>query len=143
MFLTFLESVQKVTLADPGTLATGVYAYQDMAEFTEAEVALLVGATDQAIDLKLVQAQDDSGTGKKDVEGAAITQLTGADDNKLVTIEIDQYQLDGDNGYRYVTAELTLTGGAATTGAVLFQGQVRHQPASQPASVAEQVLVTG
>lgn len=103
-----------------------------------------VGATDITFDAKIEQATDSSGTGAKDVTGAAITQLTGTDDNKYVSIDLEPAKLDIANNFNYV--RLTLTAGDGTAGTTcsgLLMLCSRHQPPTQPAEYAEQILVAG
>jgi hypothetical protein len=141
--ITQKEGLYKQVLIDPGTVTSTTTAYLDMAEVHTAEFFLAVGATDQAIALKLVQATSAAGAGKQDITGAAITALAGTDDNKQVSIEVDPYQLDFNNGYRFVAAETTLTGGTATTGCLFVQALMEKQPVTAHADVVQQVLQVG
>jgi hypothetical protein len=71
--------------------------------------------TNATLDAKLEQATDGSGTGAKDVTGAAITQLTqaGTDSDKLALINLDPSKLDVANDFDYF--RLTLTVATATS----------------------------
>ncbi|MCB0048953.1 MAG: hypothetical protein KDE24_05320 [Caldilinea sp.] len=103
-----------------------------------------VGATDTTVDAKLQQATDSSGTGAKDITGAAITQIAGTGDNRFVSIDLATENLDLANGFDYV--RLSITAGDGTTGAyaaaVIIQN-ARHMPPTQPAAYAEKVVVAG
>ena len=105
---------------------------------------IAIGATDAAVDAKIEQASDSSGTGAKDISGAAITQLTSTSDNKQASIDLETDRLDHAAGFGYV--RLTVTVASGTTGAVVA-GEVlmtaRHQPVTQPATYVEKVVVAG
>jgi len=147
MIYTFTEDVRRVQLLDPQTLnnATSTSAYQDVSDAERVVFVLELGATDTTVDAKLVQATDASGTGAKDITGAAITQLAATDDNKQAMIEVQTNRLDINNGYRYVAAQVTV--GAGTTGATLagalYLVNTGDRPVTQPASVAQTVVVAG
>lgn len=85
-----------------------------------------IGATDQTFNLKLQEATDAAGTSSGDISGKAITQLTGADDNSIVAIELRTEELSADHDWiRFVA-----TAGAATvTASVELYGIVsRYNP---------------
>lgn len=141
--ITQKEDIYTEVLIDPGAITSTTTAYFDMADVHTAEWLLAIGATDQTINMKLVQATDASGTGKKDVPDAAITALTGTDDNKQASIEIDPYQLDINNGFRYVAAEPAVSGGTGTTGCLLLKAVAKSKPVATHTDVLEQVLLVG
>lgn len=97
------------------------------------------------LDAKIEQATDASGTGAKDLDGAAIAQLTkaGSDDSKQAVIEFAAEDLDIAGDYNHV--RLTMSIGTATSdaGALLLAMGLRYLPASDydAASVAEIVTV--
>lgn len=68
------------------------------------------GAIGTSLDAKVTQAQDSSGTGAKDVTGAALTQILTALQNGLATIDIGPGALDDKNGFKYVRVEVTVVG---------------------------------
>jgi hypothetical protein len=141
--ITQKEDLFKQVLIDPGTVTSTTTAYLDMADVHTAEFFLAVGATDQAIAMKLVQATSAAGAGKQDITGAAIVALAGTDDNKQVSIEVDPYQLDFNNGFRFVAAETAVSGGTATTGCLFVQAVMQKKPVTAHADVVQQVLVVG
>lgn len=141
--ITQKEDLYKQVLLDPGTLSAGTTAYFDMADKHTAEWFLSIGATDQITDMKLVQATTSGGAGVKDVPDAAITPIAATSDNKQGSIEIDPYQLDFNNGFRYVAAVLALTGGSATTGHLLLTAVPKSRPVTAHADILEQVLLVG
>lgn len=103
---------------------------------------VLVGATDTTTNAKFQQASDSSGTGAKDVTDAAITQVTSSGDNRHCSIELDPSKLDAANGFSWV--RLTITAGDGTTGgniAGVVMAEKRHQPVTQAAAYAEQIMV--
>lgn len=104
---------------------------------------VFVGDTDITVDAKIRQAQDGSGTGVKDIAGAAITQYTAGDDNKWATIDVDAAKLDINNGFNHVA--LVITVGNGTTGAVVAGAllqEARHKPPAQPTAYKEAVRLT-
>jgi len=63
------------------------------------------------LDLAVWQATNAAGAGAKIVTGKTITQLTGADDNEMVGIELRTEELDVNGGFDYIRVQ-TLNGGA-------------------------------
>jgi hypothetical protein len=103
-----------------------------------------VGVTDITLDAKIQQATDSSGTGAKDVTGAAITQYTATDDNKYSTIDLEAAALDINNNFTYV--RLGITVGNGSTGAYVSASVIRtsrHMPPTQAAAYKEKVVVAG
>lgn len=121
--------------------ATKTSDYVDLSQFNALLAVVNVGAVTATgkVDAKLVQATAADGTGKKDISGKAITQLTDASSNKQVEINLFAEELDTDNGFRYVALEVTNTTAAAIVSAVLLGASGRYDPASDNnvASVAE------
>lgn len=145
MLATFFQQVYRQVLKT-GTLASETLpaAYIEVGQFERFAFALDVGATDQGIAFKVVQATDSAGTGSKDITSAAITALTATDDNKQVLIEVQTAKLDINNGFNYVACTTTLTGGSATVGHSVFYGiNPKVAPVTQPAAFVQQVLVAG
>ena len=82
------------------------------------------------VDAKLQQALDSSGTGAKDINGKAITQIvktTG--DNKQALINLKPEELDTLNGLGFVRVALTVGVAASITGAQLLGVNPRFAPA--------------
>ncbi len=126
------------------TSGTAVPAtYIDVSEFDYFGFVLMVGATDRtAQKIQVRQATANDGTGAKDVSGAVNTALGATDDNKFVLVTCRAAALDTANGFRYVAALPTWTGGTAGLGAILFFGwRARNVPVSQPAAFAEVIRV--
>lgn len=102
------------------TVTTG---WIDMQDWYTIMAVLMVGdfAATSTLNAKFQQASDNAGTGAKDVAGAAITALTqaGADDNKQAVINLQQGDLDFNNGFRFVRLSATIATAAADFGAVV------------------------
>lgn len=141
--ITQKEDIYTQVLVDPGDITSETTPYFDMANVHTAEWLLAIGATDQTINMKLVQATSAAGADVKDVPNAAITELAGTDDNKQASIEIDPYQLDINNGFRYVAAVTAVSGGTGTTGSLLLKALMKSKPVAKHTDVAEQVLLVG
>lgn len=126
-------------LTDDAALST---SWINAGDVTRIFGLVLVGATDTTTDAKLQQATDSSGTGAKDVTDAAITQVTSTGDNRHCSIEVHPSKLDTANGFYWV--RLTITAGNGSTGsniAGVLMAEKRHQPVSQAAAYAEQIVV--
>lgn len=125
-----------------GTVATG---YVNAGLFAQLLAELDVGAlgASATVDAKLQQATDGSGTGVKDITGAAITQLTkaGTDDNKLVLINLDCNKLDVAGGFNYVRLSVTVGTAACLIAARLYGLGARFEPGAHIATVDEVVNV--
>lgn len=133
---------------DANAAATLLTAWAD-ASIYESFLALISAGdlgTNATLDAKLVQAQDSSGTGAKDITGSAITQFTqaGTDrSNKQAFINLESEDLDKANGYRYVA--LSMTGATATSdfSGHLFGFNPKYGFGTHIASVIESVGVRG
>lgn len=105
---------------------------------------LAVGATDITLDAKFEQATDSSGTGAKDVTGAAITQMAATDDNKYKSIDLESALVDTANGFNHVRLKVAVGDGTAGSYVAAFLLRFcRHMPPTQPAAYAEQIVVAG
>jgi hypothetical protein len=146
MIKTFYEEVYRQQVANPAALSAGTLpaSYINVSDFDRFAFVLELGATDQAVDFKVVQATAAAGTGSKDVSGAAITQFATTDDNKQAMIEVEVRKLDINNGFYFVAVTSALTGGTATTASIVFYGVNNGVvPVTQPAAFAQRVLVAG
>lgn len=123
--------------------ATVLSSYMPIVNATSVFAIVIVGATDTTVDVKIRQATDSSGTGVKDVTGAAVTQITATDDDKFVTIEVAPSKFDQDNGFDH--AVLSVTAGDGTTGAYVAGFLInpdRHAPPTQVAAYLEAITLT-
>lgn len=138
-----------VGVIDPDAYGTGTETtgWIDMASFNEIMAVVMAGTlgASATLDAKIEQAQDASGTGVKDVAGAAITQLTkaGSDDDKQAIINLWAEDLDVDNDFTHVRLSMTVGTAASDAGAVVLGMCERYGPASDGdlASVAEIVAL--
>lgn len=138
------EGVALIATIDPAEnlVAATVSDYGDIGKFASMLALLQLGVIGAAatIDMKLVQATDASGTGKKDITGKAITQLVKAtDDDKQAMINVRAEDLDIDNDFSFVAIELTVGAAISQSSCALLGFGARYKPASDEnlASVAE------
>jgi hypothetical protein len=99
---------------------------------------------DTTVDAKIQQATDASGTGAKDITGAAITQYTDQDGSKFASIDLEAAALDLPGGFNHV--QLSITGGNGTAGAYASATIIRtarHMPPTQVAAYKEKIVVAG
>jgi hypothetical protein len=97
--------------------------------------------TNATLDAKLQQAIDSAGTGAKDINGKAITQLTQAasGSNKQALINLRPEELDTVNGFGFVRLSLTVGVAASLTAAQVLGVNPRFAPAdaANQAAVAQ------
>jgi hypothetical protein len=128
-------------LVDDATAAT---VYFPLTSVIRIWALVAVGATDITLDVKLQQATDSSGTGVKDIIGAAVTQIAATDDNKYVAIDVEPAMLDIANDFDHARLLITVgdgTAGAYVAGFVILRH--RHMPVTQPAAFFQTVEVAG
>ena len=101
-----------------------------VAEFREIVSVISVGdlAATATFNAKMRQATDSSGTGAKDISGAAITELADDDDDKLLQISVLDEDLDVDGGFDYVALVCTPATAAVEFGAVVYGCDPRYKP---------------
>lgn len=115
-----------VGVIDPDAYAASTITsdWIDMAKFYALLAIVMAGdmGASATIDAKIQQATDASGTGAKDVTGLAITQLTkaGSDDNKQVEINVQQGDLDKNNGFRFVRLSMTIATAACDAAGLII-----------------------
>ena len=111
--------------------AEATTGYLSMRDFHKLTVIVMAGAIGAlgTVDCKVVQAQDDAGTGVKDISGKAITPLDEGDDNSAAVIEVDTSEMDATNNFDYINVILSTGGNVACLTNVLV---VRHQPRFSP-----------
>ena len=143
------DRVAVVGVIDPdanaaGTLTTGWISMSDFQSVMAVVQAGTLGSN-ATIDAKLEQASDASGTGAKDIDGAAITQLTeaGGDDDKQAVIYCNGEDLDLKNDFSHVRLSMTIGTANSDSSAIVLGLDPRYAPASNGdlASVAEIVSV--
>lgn len=134
---------------DPDANAAGTYTtgWISMSTFQSVMAIVMAGAlgASATIDAKMEQAQDASGTGAKDLEGSAITQLTqaGSDSDQQAIIECWAEDLDLANDFTHVRLSMTVGTANSDSGAIVMGFNPRYGPASDAdaATVAEIVTV--
>lgn len=112
------------------TSAEATTGYLSMRDYHKAVVIYNGGAlaANATVDLKIMQAQDDAGTGVKAISGKAITTLGNANDNVICVIELDSSEMDVTNNFDYINV-VHLCGGAAAclTSVVVIRYEPRFQ----------------
>lgn len=131
---------------DAYTAATYETGWIDMSNFQTVMAVVMAGAlgTSATLDAKLEQASDGSGTGAKDITGAAITQLTqaGSDSDKQAVIECWAEDLDLANGFTHVRLSMTVATATSDCGAVVLGMNPRYGPASDYDAATVDEIVT-
>lgn len=135
---------------DPDAQGAGASTsnYVDAGGFEALMAIIFAGTlgTSATLDAKLVQATDSSGTGSKDISGAAITQLTqaGSDSDKQAIINVRPEDLDLDGGFTHVAIVMTVATATSDTGAVLLGIHPRYAPASDSdLGSVDEIVTTG
>ena len=130
--------IHKEVLFGPATVASGTSAYKSVQDCKRFLARVAYGASDGTFDVKVVQATDSSGTGSKNITGAAITQLSATDDNKQAEIEVDVDALD--EGFTHVAVTVTASG--TSTAFIELLKLMNKKPVTQPMALVETVFVT-
>lgn len=144
--LRLTEKLAVLATLDPASVAasTVLTSWVPMVSLMSILALVDVGAfgASATVDAKLRQAQDGSGTGAKDITGKAIVQMLAAGgNNKQVTIECRNTDLDATNGFTYVALSVTVGVAATFVSAALIGGNPDYVPASafNQAGVTQQV----
>lgn len=123
-----------------GTVTTGWISAADFQYLMATVMAGTLGSS-ATLDAKFEQATDSSGTGAKDVTGAAITQMTeaGGDSDTQAIIQIAAEDLDIANGFTHARLSMTVATASSGSAAIVLGFDPRYAPASDndAASVAE------
>jgi hypothetical protein len=82
------------------------------------------------IDVDFEEATDNAGTGAQNVAGKAITQLVAADAGDTVYVEVRTAELDVNNDYVWVNAEVTVAVNTYTYDLKLYGRVTRYAPVS-------------
>lgn len=124
-----------------GTAASGWIDATTFHNFMAILQSGVLGAS-ATLDAKIQQATDNAGAGAKDVTGKAITQIVKASgDNKQVTIDLKQEDLDFNNGFKFFQVSMTVaTAASLISGAVLgFDARYGFGTDNDAASVVQNV----
>lgn len=140
----FTEQVAFLDKLDPDSYAAAVYdtGFNSLRDYHRAAIVLLVGDMTQGatLDMDIEQATTTAGAGIKAITGKSITQLTqaGGDSNTTVVVELRTEELDVDNAFDCINAEVTV-GTAAVEFALLILGlEPRYPPV--PTTNLEEVV---
>ena len=106
--LSILATIDPASQA-AGTVTSGWVALANFHALLAVVETGVLGAS-ATVDAKLQQAQDNAGTGAKDVTAKAIVQLTqaAAANNKQALINMKPEDLDNINGFAFVRLSLTV-----------------------------------
>lgn len=105
--LSILATIDPVSQA-AGSVTSGWVSVANFHSFLAVVQTGVMGAS-ATLDAKIQQAQDNSGTGVKDVTGRAITQIVKATgDNKQAFINLRPEDVDNINGFGVVRVSLTV-----------------------------------
>ena len=112
-------------------------AYVSVKDYHRVTVVLECGTLGGAVNMQLYQATDTAGTGAKIIAGKAITELTAADDNAIVIVELRTEELDVDNGFDCVMASI-VPFGMNYMSALVIGHQSRFKPV--PATGIDEIV---
>ena len=105
--LSILATIDPASQA-AGTVSSGWVSVANFHALMAVVETGILGAS-ATLDAKVQQAQDNVGTGAKDVTGKAILQIVKATgDNKQAFINLKPEDLDNTNGFAYVRLSLTI-----------------------------------
>lgn len=117
-------------------------SYIDVGAFERFVFLIAAGTLDSALTCQVQQAATVSGTAK-DVTGA-VAIVGAGDDNEWVTIEVQTNQLDLNNGYNFVTLDVSGAAGSNDYLCIFFLGMYpSEQPVTQNAGYSQAVVVAG
>ena len=105
--LSILATIDPVSQG-AGSVTSGWVNVANFHSFLAVVQTGVMGAS-ATLDAKIQQAQDNTGTGVKDVTGKAITQIVKATgDNKQAFINLRPEDVDNINGFGFVRVSLTV-----------------------------------
>jgi len=117
-----------------GEVNSGYVALRD---YNRAVVLIDVGdmGSSATFDVDIEQATDTSGTSAKAITGKSITQLTqaGGDSDDILAVEIMTDELDVDNGFDCINAEVTVGTAAVECSVWIIGFDPRFAPVSTTA----------
>jgi len=132
---TALSETVYFKLVDPGEDALSAAKYPASGSFIDVSRYLRwgflcpFGGLDTATVLQVEQATAVDGS-PKDITGATLTVATGGDDN-IYGIEVHRDMLDVENGYKFVTLDVTGATGGNDYAAIVFWAIPDSAPAAQ------------
>ena len=126
--LSILATIDPISQG-AGTVATGWVSLVNFHALLAVIQTGLLGAS-ATLDAKLQQAQDNVGTGVKDIASKAIVQIVKASgDNKQALINMKPEDLDNINGFSFVRLSLTVGVAASLVSAQLLGINARYASA--------------
>jgi hypothetical protein len=130
-------------IADGEFPASG--SYIDVGDYERFAFIIRAGTLNSALTVQVQQAAAIDSTAK-DITGAVTTVAASGDDgdNSLHIIEVETRRLDLNNGYNFVTLDITGAAGSDDYADILFVGINPHQaPVTQTADTTVTVFVGG
>jgi len=94
------------------------------------------GTVGTSVNVKIQQATDASGTSVKDISGLAITELTGAGSALINIVASD---LDTDNGFNHIRANVITVGASTVVGVQLMSIDQRYEVEAQGTQIDETI----
>ncbi len=141
------QRVAVVGAIDPQSSSTTITtSWIDASQFHKFMAVIQAGAlgASATVDAKFQQAQDNTGTGVKDVTGAAIAQLTKAGTDKSSTqseLNLRAADLDSTNGFTFVRLSVTCGVAASLVSATVLGFDPHYAPAdAYAASTVTQIV---
>lgn len=140
----FTEQVAFLDRLDPDSYDPAVYdtGFNSMQRYHRAVVILIVGDMVQgsSLDMDIEQAINTDGDDIKAISGKSITTLTaaGLDSNKVVVVEIRTEELDVDNAFDCINAEVTVSDAAVEFALLILGTEPRYPPV--PTTTLEEVV---
>jgi hypothetical protein len=125
--MAVMDAINPVSQA-AGTITTAWVSAANFERFLATIITGVLGAA-ATVDAKFQQAQDNAGTGAKDVANKAVTQIVKATgDNKSAMINLRDEELDVANGFSWIRVSLTVGVAASLVGVLLQGGVARFAP---------------
>jgi len=121
-------------------------AWVSMENYHRGWLYLNVGSigTDYTLDVYLQEALTVGGLGGKTILGKAITQLTGADDDSLICIELRTEEMDVSNSFDFVAVVMDIRFGAQNgTGVYLAWSFFGVEPRQAPVPTTNWTEIVG
>ena len=126
--LSILATFDPISQA-AATVTTGWVSVANFHSFLAVVQTGVMGAS-ATLDAKVQQAQDNTGTGVKDITGKSMAQIVKASgDNKQALINFRPEDLDNANGFAYVRLSLTVGTAASVVAATLLGINARYATA--------------
>jgi hypothetical protein len=117
-------------------------SFIDVSDFERFAFLIQAGALDSATTCQVEQAKTINGSPK--VVTGAVVVIPADGDDKWYLIEVQTNELDSNDGYRYVTLDVTGPAAGDDYGAITFFGiNPGYRPVTQGADCGEVVTLVG